>query len=174
MSPRLRRFALTAHIAFSVGWNGAVAAFLALAIVGLIGHDAQVVRAAYLAMELIARWVIVPLALAALLSGLVMGIGTRWGLFRHYWVLFTLLLTILAVAVLLGQLELVSYVAGVAAETRLSTVELREARTSLVAHAGGGLLVLLAITGLNVYKPPGLTPYGKRRLRKRRGEPPPP
>jgi hypothetical protein len=37
MTPRLRKFALTAHVTSSVGWLGAVAAFLALAVAGLTG-----------------------------------------------------------------------------------------------------------------------------------------
>jgi hypothetical protein len=59
MTPSLRKLVLTAHITFSVGWIGAVAAFLALAIAGLTSHDVQMVRAASLAMELTARFVIV-------------------------------------------------------------------------------------------------------------------
>lgn len=84
MKPRLRKFVLTAHITFAVGWLGAVATFLALAIAGLTSQDAQTVRAAYLTMELIARFVIVPLSFAPLLTGPVLSLGTPWGLFRHY------------------------------------------------------------------------------------------
>lgn len=54
MTPRLRKFALTAHITSSIGWLGAIAAFLALAVAGLTSQDEQAVRAAYLAMELTA------------------------------------------------------------------------------------------------------------------------
>jgi hypothetical protein len=71
MTSSLRKLLLTAHITFSVGWLGAVAAFLALAITGLTNRDAQMVRTAYSAMELTARFVIVPLALASLISGLI-------------------------------------------------------------------------------------------------------
>ena len=53
MTPGLRKFALTAHVTSSVGWLGAVAAFLALAVAGLAVRDAQTVRASYLSMELI-------------------------------------------------------------------------------------------------------------------------
>ena len=93
MTLRLRKLALTAHITFSVGWLGAVVAYLALAIVGLTSRDAQIVRAAYLSMELIGWFVIVPFSLAALLTGLVQSLGTQWGLFRHYWILVKFLLT---------------------------------------------------------------------------------
>jgi hypothetical protein len=69
---------LTAHITFSVGWFGAVAAFLALSITGLTSRHAETVRTAYTAMELIARFVIVPLAFGSLLSGIVQSLGTPW------------------------------------------------------------------------------------------------
>lgn len=163
MTPGLRKFALTAHITFSVGWLGAVAGFLALAVAGLTSQDAQMVRAAYFAMELTAWFVIVPLALASLLTGLVQSLGNTWGLFQHYWVLVKFLLTVFAVIVLLLKLEPISYIAGVTGETTLSSTDFHEARSSLVAHAAGGLLVLLVTTTLATYKPWGMTRYGARK-----------
>jgi hypothetical protein len=163
MASPLRKFALTLHITSSVGLLGAVAGFLVLAIAGLTGQDARIVRAAYLAMELIARLVIVPLAVASLVTGVVQSLGTPWGLFRHYWVLVKLLLTTFATSVLLLKMELIGYVAGVAAETTLSSADLRAARTELVVHASGGLVVLLIPMALSVYKPRGMTRYGWRK-----------
>jgi len=171
MTPGLRKLVLTVHITFSVGWIGAVAAFLALGIAGLTSHDAQMVRTAYLAMELTARFVIVPLAFASLLSGLIQSLGTPWGLFRHYWVLVKLLLTIFATIVLLKKLPLIGYAAHRAAESTLSRADLRAAGIPLVVHAAGGILVLLVVTALSVYKPWGLTRYGQRKQQERRYEP---
>ncbi len=165
MSPGLRKLALTAHVACSVGWLGAVGAFLALAVVGLTSRDAQTVRGAYLVMEPAAWLVLVPLALASLLTGLVQALGTTWGLFRHYWVLFKLLLTVLATIALLLHMPTVSLLAGAAAET--DGTNLGGLQGDLF-HAGGGLLVLLVITVLNVYKPRGLTPYGWRKQQEQR------
>lgn len=162
MTPRLRKLALTAHVTLSVGWLGAVAGFLALAVAGLTSHDAQTVRAAYLAMELITWYAIVPLSLASLFTGLVSSLGTRWGLFRHYWVLVKFLLTVFATIVLLVQTKRIGHMAGAAAETILSSGDLRGPRISLVVHAAGGLVVLLAATALGVYKPRGMTRYGRR------------
>ncbi|MDQ3560356.1 MAG: hypothetical protein M3453_14470 [Pseudomonadota bacterium] len=163
MTPSLRKFALAAHVTASVGLLGAVAGFLALAVAGLTSKDPQMVRAAYLATELTASFVIVPLCLAALLTGLVQSLGTSWGLFRHYWVLVKLLLTVLVTVVLLLQMEGISYLAGMAAETMLSSADLRGARRSLVIHAGGGLLALLLPVALSLYKPRGMTRYGWRK-----------
>jgi hypothetical protein len=125
MAPRLRKFALTVYVTSSVGLLGSTAAFLALDIAGLNDQDILIVRAAYLAMEMIARFVIVPLALAPLLTGLVQSLGTSWGLFRHYWVMVKLLLTAFATSVLLAKMELIGYAARLAAETTLSRADLR-------------------------------------------------
>src|SRR5712691_1257570 len=109
MTPRLRKLALTAHITCSVGWLGAVASFLVLSIAGLTSQDAEVVRGAYLAMNLIGLFIIVPTSLAALTTGLVQALGSQWGLLRHYWVLVKFLLAIFAtIALLLHQFTAVA------------------------------------------------------------------
>jgi hypothetical protein len=167
MTPRVRKFALTAHVASSVGWLGAVAGFLALAVAGLVSQDARTVRAAYLVMELIGWSVLVPLSLASLLTGLVQALGTEWGLFRHYWVLFKLLITAFATLVLLMYMPTLGYLSGVAAQTTLSGGDLGGLRSGSPAlHAGGGLVVLLVATTLSVYKPRGMTRCGSGRARK--------
>jgi hypothetical protein len=163
IAPRLRKFVLVAHVTSSVGTLGAVAVFLALAVVGLTSQDAQPVRAAYIANGLVAWFVILPLILAALLIGVVQSLGTPWGLFRHYWVLAKFLLTVLTIIVLLQQMDGISYIAAVAAETTLSSADLLGLRRSLRFHAAGGLLVLLVLVALSIYKPRGMTRYGWRK-----------
>ncbi len=168
MPPRLRKFVLTAHITSSVGLLGAIAGFLVLAIAGLTSPSDQMVRAVYPAMALIAWFVIVPLAFASLLIGILQSLGTPWGLFRHWWVLIKFLLTVFAIIVLMLQMEAISYVAAAALETTFSSADLRDARTSLVVHASAGLLVLLVPMVLSVYKPRGMTRYGTRKQREQR------
>jgi hypothetical protein len=169
MTPGLRKFALTAHVTSSVGWLGAVAGFLALAIAGLTSQDAQTVRGAYLAMELTGWFVIVPLSLASLLTGLAQSLGTPWGLFRHYWVLFKLLINVFANIVLLMYMPALDYFAGVAADATLSSGDLLVLRDpSPVLHASLALLLLLVAVTLAVYKPRGMTPYGSRKQREQR------
>jgi hypothetical protein len=167
MTPRLRKLALSTHLILSVGWIGAVAAYIALDVAAATSQDAQTLRAAYLAMELIARNVIVPLALASLLTGLVMSLGTKWGLFRHYWVLISLLLTIFATVVLLAETRTISSFADVAADPTTSSDDLRALGSTLV-HSVGGTVVLLVILVLNVYKPRGMTRYGWRKQHEQR------
>ena len=169
MTPDVRKLALTAHVASSVGWLGAVGVFLALAVAGLSSRDGQIVRAAYLAMDLTIRFVIIPLALASLLTGLVSSLGSTWGLFRHYWVLFKLVINVLATIVLLLYTQSISYVAGIAAGMTSPRVDLNElGDPTHVVHASAALLVLLVATALAVYKPRGMTPYGQRKQHEQR------
>lgn len=136
MTPGLRKSALTAHVTSSVGWLGAVGGFLALAVAGLTSDDASMVRAAYLAMELAGWFVIVPLSLASLPSGIVMSMGTEWGLFRHYWVVAKLLITVVATILLLVHMQPVGHLARVVTDTTLANGELAGLRVQLVADAG--------------------------------------
>lgn len=165
MSPSVRRLALTAHVTASVGWLGAVAGFLGLAVVGLTSEDARVVRGAYLVMEPTAWFVLVPLSLASLLTGLVSALGTPWGLIRHYWIIFKLLINVLATGILLIYMGTFRAMASVAADSRVDLGTVRNA--SPVLHAALALLGLLAATALAVYKPRGMTRYGQRRQRRR-------
>lgn len=160
MKPNLRKFALTAHVTFSVGWLGAVASFLALAVISLTSQDDQTVRATYLVMEPAAWFVLVPFAFASLLTGLIVSVGTPWGLVRHYWVLFKLLINVFATIVLLMYMETFSYLAGIAAASDDPGVV---RSSSPMLHSVLALLVLLVATVLAVYKPRGMTPYGRRK-----------
>jgi Predicted integral membrane protein (DUF2269) len=162
MAPRLRKLALAVHIVLSVGWIGAVAGYVALDVAAATNQNAKTLRACYLAMELIAWYVIVPLALAALFTGLVMSLGTKWGLFRYYWVLISLLLTAIATVVLLVETQTIGYYADVAGSAATSGDDLRSLGSTLV-HSVGGAVVLLVILVLNVFKPRGMTRYGWRK-----------
>jgi hypothetical protein len=163
MAPGLRKFALTIHVISSVGLLGAGASFFALAVAGLTSSNDQILRSAYQAMDLIARFVIVALALASLLTGLIQSVGTPWGLFRHYWVVVKFLLTAFATIILLAKMELIGQAARLSAETTLPRTDLSAAGIQLVVHAAGGLLVLLVPAVLSIYKPSGMTRYGWRK-----------
>jgi hypothetical protein len=166
MTPGLRRFTFTTHLTSSVGWVGAVMVFLGLAVVGLTSDDEQTVRGAYLAMAPAAWFVLVPLAHASLLSGIALSLGTAWGLFRHYWVVSKLLITVFATVILLIYMGTFRQMAGVAADP---VVDLRVVRNaSPMVHAILALVLLLVATVLGVYKPFGMTAYGRRKLDEQR------
>jgi uncharacterized membrane protein len=166
MPPRVRKVVLTAHVVSSVGWLGAVVAYIALDVTAVSSQDIPLVRAAYLGMDLTVFYIIVPLAVTSVLIGVINALGTTWGLLRHYWVLVKLVLTVVAAVVLLAETRTVSYLGEVAA----STADPRELPGTL-PHSVGGLLVLLITSILSVFKPRGLTRYGWRKQRNRRGTP---
>lgn len=169
--PRLRKVTLTAHVTASLGWLGAVAAFLALAVAGVSSSAPQTVRGAYVAMELVGWFVIVPLSLASLLTGILQSLGTVWGLLRHYWVIAKLLITVLATLLLLVHMQPVGHLADAAARAALAGGELEGMRVQLIADATAALLVLLTAAVLSVFKPRGVTRYGRRRQREQNSLP---
>lgn len=184
MKPGLRKFTLTIHLGFSVGWIGAVVAYLALVLTAMSLGEPVYVRSTWIALDVIGRYAIVPLAWGSLVTGLIISLGTSWGLFRHYWVLISLVLTVFAIYILVPHMHSVKSLAAAAAETSEADLagipahaeadhahadaahlagRLVAALEGELLHAGVGLLVLLAVQVLNVYKPRGLTPYGWRK-----------
>ena len=159
MTPSVRKLLLATHLSVSVGWLGAALAYLAIGVAAGSSDSPDTVRGAWVAMELIGWFVIVPLAAAALLSGVVMAAGTRWGLFRHYWVIFSLVLTTFALVVLVLHMPTVSSTAD---QARTANAARLEGLGGDVIHPAIGLAVLVAILVLNVYKPRGVTSYGRR------------
>ncbi len=165
MGPGLRKLVLITHLTVSVGWIGAVVAYLILGLSAVTSLDAQTIRAAWIAMDVTGWYAIVPLAIAALLTGLVMSLGTPWGLFRHYWVLISFVLTTFSTVILLLHMPSVSSIADMVRQADATTLS---SHGGDLFHPGVGLLVLLAVMVLNVYKPRGLTPYGWRKQHEER------
>lgn len=167
MGPRLRRFVLTTHVTSSVGWLGAVVVFLAFGIVAATSSDAQTVRAVFIVMAPAGWYALVPLAVGSLLTGLIQSLGSTWGLVRHYWVLFKLIINLAAVAVLLTYMQTLTYLADLAANPAFTSASLGDMRRSPMIHSVLALLLLLAATVLAVYKPRGMTAYGQRKQQQR-------
>ena len=148
-----RTVILTIHVTATVGWLGAVAAFLALALAGLVTRDPSSARGIYLAMEASGWFVIVPFSLASLATGLLQSLTTEWGLLRHYWIIATWIINIVAAGVLL------LFMRG------LDLAAVATPRPAV--HAAAALALLLAATALSIFKPGGLTAGGLRRQARR-------
>jgi hypothetical protein len=159
MRPGVRTFALTVHVVTTVGWLGAVLVFLALGIIGLVSSFELTVRGVYTVMEPTAWAVLVPLAFASLATGLAMSWGTRWGVFRHYWVVLKLLITIVATVILLAYMGTFEEMARVALDPRTPLALV--SNPSPVLHAVLALIALVTAAALAIYKPLGMTAYGK-------------
>ena len=159
LSPGPRRALLLLHVLSSVGWFGAVTCFLALSVAGVTSNDNDLVRSAYVAMGWADTVVLVPLSLATLTTGITQSLMTAWGLLRHYWVVFKLVLTTVATLVLLAYPQTLGHYAHLAATG--APLDQLPAPTVAV-HSTLALILLTLTTLLAVYKPRGLTPYGHR------------
>ena len=162
LPPFTRKLLLVAHVATSVGWLGAVCAYLGLAVAGRLTTDAEFAATAYQLVRFMAWYVVVPFALASVVVGLVQSLGTKWGLIGHYWVLAKFALSTVGTLILLQHLDAVDLMARLAAASALAQADQLQLRTSLVIHPAGGVLLLLTATVLSVYKPWGATPFAER------------
>lgn len=147
----VRRTALVAHVA-SVGWAGAVAAFL-VPVITAVGAPGEALWLGGLPAATLVAWWVVPAAVASLVTGVVSSVLSGWGRVRHYWVAVKLAPTVLATGVLLLRLPSIDALAPPVAG---------QARAFAVVHAIGGLVVLLGAPVLGVVKPRGFTRCGIR------------
>lgn len=158
--PALQKGLLTAHVIASVGWVGAVLVYLALGIAALTSDQTDLITGVYLAMEWAGLTVLVPLAAASLVTGVLQSLTTRWGLWRHYWVTVKLALAVFATVVLVLYTQTLTSFATTARAEPLDIALLRS--PSVVVHSSGALVVLGLATILSIYKPAGLTRRGQR------------
>ena len=173
ISPSLRRLALTAHVAVSVGWIGLEAALLGLAVTGRVTHDPETFRAAYIAIGIFARFFYVPVALAALLTGILSSVGTRYGLLQWWWVVLKFVMTVALTAggglfVIESMQRASDRVIGVPA-SELGQATVGGLGPTLVGMMTVGMVLLITMTVLSEYKPFGKLPFAGRRPARKDG-----
>jgi hypothetical protein len=166
LPPGWRNLLLTTHIVVAVGVLGTDLVLLTLGVTGLASRDPELIRAGYLAMGLLGEAVLLPLALAAPLTGILLGLGTPWGLARHWWVLAKLVLTIVvataAVFVLRPALNRAAAQALQVPLVEMPTTGVGQVGVAVTVASAGALLVLVAIVTLAVFKPWGQTRFRRR------------
>ena len=153
-SNQIRKLVLFLHVSTSVALIGAVASFLTLAIVGISFSNSETQWACSVAMNIIARFVVLPLTILSLIVGILSSLGTPWGLVRFYWVIAKLILTAITLIVLLLQMHAISQLAEIAI-ARNSTLDDFGLQMRMIVHGSGGLGVLIAIMVLSIWKPRG-------------------
>ncbi|RXS87686.1 DUF2269 domain-containing protein [Streptomyces sp. TM32] len=157
LSRPARRAVLVLHVAVSVSWLGLTLGLLALGLTGYTTGSPAMATAAYRAMKVFGDWLVLPIALMSLLSGLVLSLGTPWGLARHRWVvikfwltLLTLLLSVFALRPGINRLA-----AAAAAGTPAPDIH-------LVIAPAVATATYFFLTAISVLKPWGPTKRGSR------------
>jgi FtsH-binding integral membrane protein len=148
----MRKFLLAVHLIAALSLVGTDLVLLALGIAGLLGADPLTV---YPAASLVAAWLVAPLVVVALATGVLQAVRNGWGLRRYWWVTIklavTLAFTVLVVAVLVPRL---AASAGAAATTAFDSA----ARLPLAVVPAAAISAQLVLVGLAITKPPWRMP----------------
>ncbi|MGW0546890.1 DUF2269 domain-containing protein [Streptomyces altiplanensis] len=152
LSRPARRALLVTHVAASVGWLGLTVGLLALGTTAWTTGSAAMTRAAYTSMKVFGDWLVTPVALLSLTTGLVLSLGTPWGLARHRWVWVKFWLTLVTGAATIFVLR-----PGISAAAALGIPD-----SNLVAAPAVASTAYSFMTAISVLKPWGLTRRGRR------------
>ncbi|WP_030559728.1 hypothetical protein [Streptomyces aureocirculatus] len=153
-----RRATLVVHVAASAGWLGLTLGLVALAAAAITTDSHPTVEASVRAMKVFTDWLVLPLAFLTLLSGLLLSLGTPWGLARHRWVHTKFWLT-------LATTTATTFALRPGINDTAATVSAGEplaASTDLIAGPIVSLSAYLFMTVISVLKPWGLTRRGRR------------
>ncbi|MEV5607080.1 DUF2269 domain-containing protein [Streptomyces sp. NPDC052225] len=155
---RPRRALLVVHVAASACWLGVTLGLLALAVTATTTGAGPAVEASARSMKLFADWLVIPLALLTLLSGLVLSLGTPWGLARHRWIYvkFWLTLATTTASVLVLRPGVDDAVATISAGGQVPRA------ADLLAGPIVSLASYVFMTAISVLKPWGLTRRGRK------------
>jgi uncharacterized membrane protein len=156
LRPKTRRALLSLHVMSSVGLLGASSALLFLGITATTTGDPELAHSAYRFMSMFGFVFGIPLSFSALITGVVLGLGSKWGVLRYPWV--TIKLGLLVTTILSGAL-----VIGRVSEQMADGTGGSE--TQLLAAASYNVVALVTATILSIYKP------GRRRGPARRARP---
>jgi uncharacterized membrane protein len=158
---RARQWLLFLHVVSSVGWMGAGAANVVLAVTALTSDSAEIRRVCYQLINRLDFALVIPLAFSSLGTGLVVSLATKWGLLRYRWVVTKLVLTL--AVIVFSTFGVGVWVEQSIAATAGSAATSPAAR-SLVAGALVNIAAFLFMTWASIAKPWTKTAWGRRAL----------
>jgi hypothetical protein len=100
-----RRTLLTVHILASAAWIGIDVIVAVLVGTGWFASDTELRSLAYRALATFVVWPMLVSGLLCLATGLLLGLGTRWGLVRYWWVLVKLVLNVVLCTLIIVVLQ---------------------------------------------------------------------
>ncbi|MDT0446016.1 DUF2269 domain-containing protein [Streptomyces johnsoniae] len=158
LSRPARKTFLVAHVVVSVGWLGLTLCLLVLAVAAAVTGSEETSAAAYRSMRIFGDWLLAPLALSALATGLVLSLGTPWGLIRYRWVLIKFVLTLITATASVFALRAGINEAAAAVDAGTPVTD----PGGLVIPPAVALTAYLFMTAVSVLKPWGTTRWGRR------------
>lgn len=166
LKPKTRKFVLLVHGISALGWLGLNIGNLTLELTGVFTTDPTTQHAVYRVLGLLADTLLIPISLIAFTTGVLLSVGTHWGLLRHWWIVVKFALTLIAVvliplSLLPGIHDLVDLVDATPAD---QLVERGGAAVQLITAGCVSTTMYVTNAVLSVYTPWGRTAYGKRRL----------
>lgn len=173
LQPRARKAAVVAHVVSSAAWIGLDAAKTILVFTGLLSDDRDTVALAYRALGTFLGWPLVIASLLALVTGLVLSLGTKWGVVTHWWVTAKLAITLVLVTLVCFVLapmlpEVAAYGTALAAGPESAAAPVPAAVADLVYPGVVAPTSLLVATILSIVKPWGRTPWAATPARRER------
>lgn len=135
-----------------MSWLGLTVGLLTLGLAALLTDDTATAQAATRAMKIFGDWLVVPVALLSLLTGLVLALGTPWGLARHRWVWAKFWITLVTTG-----LSIFSLRPGINEAAAGGVID-----ADLVVGPAVATATYLFVTAVSVLKPWGLTRRGRR------------
>ena len=162
LSPGMRKATLLLHIVCGVGWMGADVVLSILLFRGLTTDDGSVAASCYIAVSEFVPVAVPPLSVGVLLTGLLLGWGSKWGVLRYWWVLVKLILSSIMVV-----LVFTSLIPGIndlnSADATMSADAVRDSLGSAPSQMMFPPIVSFLMLGtaavLSIYKPWRRTPW---------------
>jgi uncharacterized membrane protein len=157
---------LIAHVATSVGWLGTAYGMVVLGLTAS-GAEPDFRHVSFEMVHTMDRYVMIPLSLLSLITGLVVSLGTQWGLAKHYWVFTKLVTTV--VAMIFAALYQSQWIKEAIASTlERPDADISDLSRTILVGSVCMTLVLLGNTVLSVAKPWGRTPRGRKAVARNR------
>jgi len=98
LGARTRKGVLVVHIVSAGVWIGIDVVMAVVIFTALLADDDNTKALCFLALKLFAVWPLLTTGLVCLASGAVLGLGTKYGLVRYWWVAIKLVLNIVLTA----------------------------------------------------------------------------
>lgn len=157
LSRNTRRLVVVVHSVASSVWLGLTVGLLALGIRAYTSGAPDIVNFAYRAMGVFGEYLLIPVALLTLVSGVVLSLGTPWGLVRYKWVAWKFVLTLITVGLVTFSLT-----PGLSDAADMAVAGTAVPNSDLIIAPIVASTTYTFMLALSLLKPWGLTPHGRR------------